>query len=906
MPNTASPPGRNGGRHNGATAPSPAVAPLGITRIWALRAVGHYAPLGITRRWAVASLLPCAVWEFAPFASFLVSPARGDIHMFGPVPADLRELLQISLGAAYTLERELGGGGMARVFVANEARLGRRVVIKVLNPDVAAAVSAERFEREMRVAARLQDPRIVPVLSAGDASGVPYYTMPFVDGESLRARMSRGRVSVAEGVAILRDIALALEHAHGSGVVHRDIKPENVLLSGGSRGATPGEFDERVATAVVTDFGIAKALAVATLGDGLGPREDELGRGTLTQAGISLGTPAYMAPEQALGDARVDARADIYAWGVVAHELLTGQHPFGARASLQSMVAAHLSEVAPPVAERAPDVPPALANLVDRALRKDPADRPPNAGELVRVLNELGVSGTLSDQSRRPATISRRLVGIGGIVAAVVAAVAALWWMRADSGTTDSAAAKSVRSIAVLPFIDARSDSGTAYLGSGMADALATTLAKLPQLRVVANRSAVTGGRTIDAKEAGEALKVDAVLEGSVTRLGDRLRIRAHLVRVADGTILWGDTYDRTASNMFELEDEVTGTIARELRGSLATERGASGSDLLRGTSDQEAYDLYLRGRYAWSKRGEQGLRTAIDLFNAALKRDPEFARAHAGLAMAWVVMPVFTTSVSADSALAMAQQSGNRALALDSSLADAHLAIAYALKMKWRWEEAERHFRTATALAPDDATAHHWYGVHLYAMGDVARSADELRRARELDPFGTTAAIDGANALYGARRFDEARAEVRRGLVLDSTRSDGWFMQGLIQLGQGRPDSAVTSFENARRFGTAFDMRAYLSVAHRRLGRAREADAEYAELPRDYANGRVSPYDMALAAVAAADSAKALAAIERMVDRRDIFATEVSFPCDPLFDALRSNPRFEQLLARGGMRCRR
>src|SRR5688572_25431495 len=381
--------------------------------------------------------------------------------MFGSVSADLREQLQASLGAGYTLERELGGGGMARVFVANEARLGRRIVIKVLNPDVAAAVSAERFEREMRVTARLQDPRIVPVLSAGDANGIPYYTMPFVEGESLRARMSRGRVGVAEGVAILRDIALALEHAHASGVVHRDIKPENVLLAGGvPRGASTDGVDGRVATAVVTDFGIAKALAVATVGDGQGPVPDNasgLSVAALTQAGLSLGTPAYMAPEQALGGAGVDGRADIYAWGVVAYELLTGQHPFAARTSAQSMVAAHLSEVAPPVAARAADVPSALADLVDRALGKDPADRPPNAGELVRILNNIVASGSRLGHTRRgPGTPSRRWAGVVAVAVGVAAAVAGVWWTRAIARAAPSAAARSVRSIAVLPFIDAR------------------------------------------------------------------------------------------------------------------------------------------------------------------------------------------------------------------------------------------------------------------------------------------------------------------------------------------------------------------------------------------------------------------------------------------------------------------
>jgi serine/threonine-protein kinase len=437
-----------------------------------------------------------------------------------------------------------------------------------------------------------------------------------------------------------------------------------------------------------------------------------------------------------------------------------------------------------------------------------------------------------------------------------------------------------------------------------MADALATALSKLPELRVVVNHSSVRAGRTVDARDVGKALNVESVLEASVTRLEDRLRIRAHLIRVADGTILWGETYDRTASNMFELEDEVTGTIARELRGSLAGEHGLAGAALLRGTNDLKAYDLYQQGREAWRKRGAS-LRTAIELFNAALALDPGFARAHAGLAMTWVIMPMFDSSVGADSAFTKAQQSANRALALDSSIADAHLAIANAHKMKWRWEEAEPHFRTALRLAPEDATVHHWYGVQLYAIGKLTQSIDEFRRARMNGPFETTVALDGAIALYSARRYDDARAEVIRGLALDGTRPDLVWFQGLIQLAQGRADSALRSFETARGMAIGFtDIRAYLSVAHRRLGRVREADAEYGALRRDYAAGRTSPWDLAVAAAGAGDSATALAAVERMVERRDLLASELSPPCDPLFDPLRSNPRFERLLASAGMRC--
>jgi eukaryotic-like serine/threonine-protein kinase len=272
---------------------------------------------------------------------------RGRRHLppIRPVPDAFRDRLQTTLGTAYTLERELGGGGMSRLFVAREEALGRDVVVKVLAPQLAEGLSAERFTREVRLAAALQEPHIVPVLAAGTtAEGLPYYTMPYVRGESLRARLRQGSVLLGEAIGILRDVAMALDYAHTRGIVHRDIKPENVLLSG--------------RTAVVTDFGIAKALQASKTAAPDGPA----GASTLTQAGSSLGTPAYMAPEQAAGDPQVDARADLYAWGVIAYELLAGRHPFAGKATTHELVAAHLAEAPRPVREIASGVPPALAH----------------------------------------------------------------------------------------------------------------------------------------------------------------------------------------------------------------------------------------------------------------------------------------------------------------------------------------------------------------------------------------------------------------------------------------------------------------------------------------------------------------------------------------------------------------
>jgi serine/threonine-protein kinase len=607
-----------------------------------------------------------------------------------------------------------------------------------------------------------------------------------------------------------------------------------------------------------------------------------------------------MSPEQALGDT-VDHRGDIYSWGVVAYELLAGEHPFGHRATGQAIVAAHIGELPAPLETKVSGIPGQLAELVERALSKDPSRRPPNASALLSALDVAasGVSGSVS--VKRPPML--RKATLAGALLAVAAIIVFVFLQPSREAPGD---ASTVRSIAVMPFADMGGDTTAAYLGDGMTEALTTTLAKLPDLRLVAPRTASVSGKRIDVRDAGKALKVDAVLEGTVQRQQGQLRIRAHLIRVSDGEVIWGESYDRQAGNMFQLEDDVTATIASALRGTLSGGRASLTSGSPRGTQDLEAYDLYLKGRYAWSKRGERSLRNAIELFDQAIARDPSFARAHAGRAMAYVVLPIFASSVDAAPSFAAAIQSANRALTLDSSLADAHLAVAYAHKMRWQWEEAERHFRAAVALAPDDAVIHHWYGVYLYAVGEAQRSAAELERAIALDPFSAAARTDGAWALYFARRLEEAGKEIHRALVMDTTKNDTWYEIGVIQLAQGYPDSAMRSLNTARKLGIVFDVRPYFSVAFRAIARMNEADSVYAELRRDYAAGHLAGYDLAVAAAAAGDRATALAAMRRVVEERNFLVTELSLPCDPLLNALRSDPQFQQLLAIAGLKpCR-
>ncbi|HEY5086677.1 MAG TPA: serine/threonine-protein kinase, partial [Gemmatimonadaceae bacterium] len=512
---------------------------------------------------------------------------------------DIREQLQATLGSGYSIERELGGGGMSRVFVARDETLGRDIVVKVIAPENAEGLSAERFAREVKLAARLQQANIVPVHAAGTSGNLPYYTMPFVRGESLRARLVTGAaIGVPEAVNILRDVARALAYAHTEGVVHRDIKPENILLSGGA--------------AVVTDFGIAKALVAS--------RTIDSGSITgITQAGVSLGTPAYMAPEQALGDPGTDQRADIYAWGVVAWELLGGAHPFAGRSTMQALITAHVTEQPPSLSERRPAVPEALSALVMRCLEKNPENRPASATELLAAVESVNTSrDVVVPQTPRP---QRRMKWIAGAVL-LVGLIAAMVFQFAHR------AAPAGESLAVLPFATAGGDTANSYLGEGLAEQVRSTLALVPGLRLAGRSSSARfAGKGDTPQEVGAALKVSSVLDGTVQRQGDQLRVTAELSNTSDGTVVWHESYVRPAKDIFAVQDDIARAIAGRLQVTLSG--AGTGSIATSGTRDPTAYDLYLKGMYLYRRRGP-GIAEAISTLEAATSQDSTFARAWA------------------------------------------------------------------------------------------------------------------------------------------------------------------------------------------------------------------------------------------------------------------------------------
>ena len=471
---------------------------------------------------------------------------------------DLSAALQAHLGSAYTIERELGGGGMSRVFVAQDLRLGRRVAIKLLLPSLAASVSVERFQREIMLAAGLQHPHIVPVLHAGELDQLPYFVMPFIPGESLRVRLMRGPLSVRETVSVMKDVARALAYAHAHGVVHRDVKPDNVLLAAG--------------TAVVTDFGVAKAITASREPGGHGPSR------TITGIGFSLGTPAYMAPEQAAADPSVDHRADLYAFGVVAYEMLVGAPPFHGRTA-QALLTAQLSEPPPPLAARRYDVPAGLADLIMKCLEKEPARRPKSAADVARALESPEVvSGAFAVPAGAARRHPRRLAMLGvGVTVLVLAAAAVLRSRVGGAGSAAPAAAPPSaavlgRSLAVLPLAAAGGTPREAGIAAGVTSELTSALTRVPGLRV-ASQTAVAGVQrgSPALAQVGDDLGVSMLLEGSVQSVGEQLRVTVRLVSVANDSTVWVDRFEGPIANAFLVQDAVTraavAALAARVRG---------------------------------------------------------------------------------------------------------------------------------------------------------------------------------------------------------------------------------------------------------------------------------------------------------------------------------------------------
>jgi serine/threonine-protein kinase len=680
----------------------------------------------------------------------------------------IAEALAAGIADRYRVERPLGAGGMAVVYQATDLRHERAVAIKVLRPDLATSIGPERFLREIRIAARLQHPHILGLIDSGEIPTTPgqppllYYVMPLVEGESLRDRLDRDRsLPIPQSIRLLREIADALAKAHRSGIVHRDIKPDNVLLADGH--------------AFVADFGVARAVRDATA------------TGTQTALGVAVGTPAYMAPEQVAADPNVDHRADIYALGVVGYEMLAGRLPFLADAPHQ-LLAAHITTPPEPLAPLRPDAPKILVDAVMRCLAKNPSERFQTADELLARL-ELLTTGTGETGALRQDYPRRRAVAVG-MIAAVMAALSGALYLALSRGNGAAPRDGDFASLAVLPLVNLSRDSSSEYFSDGITEEILSTVSRIPGVRVAARTSAFAfKGKAVPAPELAKQLHVRHLLEGSVERSGDAVRVRARLVDGPRDTEIWNQRFDHSASDLFALQDSVAGAVARALTSTIGAGQAIPGAGR---TTDPDAYDDYLRGiRALRARTGPAELEEAVRWFDRAVARDSGFARAWAGLASAWTLMPDYGARPAAV-AIPEARRAIARALALDSANGEVLAAQGYLLRSyDHDWRGAEQAFREALALDPNAATTWQWLGETLDGIGRYPGADSAFARALTLDPMSPVVMLARGSHFLAAGDIARGREELARAMALQPGFWPASVQVWLLDVAEGKLEQA-------------------------------------------------------------------------------------------------------------------
>jgi eukaryotic-like serine/threonine-protein kinase len=714
-----------------------------------------------------------------------------------PSPEHFLASLTEALRDRYSIKGEIGRGGMARVYLARDARHERDVAIKVLDPELSSVLGSERFLREIRLTAQLTHPNVIPLLDSGQAGDLLYYVTPFAPGETLRARLARDhQLPVRDALRIAREIADALDAAHRLGIVHRDIKPENILLIAGH--------------AVVCDFGIARALSAAA-------------NHALTATGVSLGTPAYMAPEQVLAQADLDGRADIYALGCVLYEMLAGDPPFTG-SNAQRIMAQHATSAVPSVRLARPAVSESIDRLLNRALQKTPVDRYATASELRDALDAMLETGDTKT------TRGRTWRAAAAVAVIAVGAVSGLWYRSRHPSSDVSARDRdpTASRVAVLPMANLSPDPDDRYFADGMTEQLISTLSSIAGLRVIARSSILSyAGTRKTAAEIGRELHVGHIVESSCRKIGNELHVTVRLVDAASDEQRWNEDYDReaTLTNILAIQREISTVVAQKLRVRLMPADSARVAK--RPTENLEAYGLYVRAQVMRHDRvNSLALRATLDTSGEMLQRaialDSSFAEAHTALAQTYIAR-LFQFEPNSD-LRQRAQAEIAKAIALDPQLAEAYAArgdLEFTRETGWQLEAAMRDYRRAVALEPNSADIHAAYGTLLFHVGllDVARR--ELELTMLLDPANRFVPPRISRVMWYGRQYDSALARMNRGL--------GFPEEHALVLGYvGRPASGLDTLDHAAPTGRSeFDNRAARAVLLARLGRTADAEKE-------------------------------------------------------------------------------
>ena len=787
-----------------------------------------------------------------------------------------------SLGP-FKIVAQLGSGGMGEVYLAEDSRLGRKVALKVL-PEYFSSDRdrVERFKQEAKAASALNHPNVATIYEIGEADGISYIAMEYVEGETLDSKISGRPLGSTEIVDIAAQVADALDEAHARGITHRDIKSANIMVTARSQ-------------AKVLDFGLAKIRLPR-----LENLSSEVATEKLTAPGIVMGTVNYMSPEQALGKG-VDHRTDIFSFGVVMYEMATGRLPFSAATATETIE--RITHAQPEAIARFNyDVSAELERIIRKCLEKDRERRYQSARELLVDLKNLkrdsdaGAAPKAGAVTRQQNDMWRWTLIAVAILLAVVVGV---YLVARDNRGMERVALAPVKSIAVLPFKPLVAGSRDESLEMGMADTLIARLSNISEINV-RPISAVRkyAGIEQDALAAGREQRVDAVLDGQIQKSGDAIRVTVRLIRVEDGGPIWASQFDEKMTNIFRVQDSISERVA----GALALRMTSPEQERLKKpyTENTQAYELYLKGRYHLTRLTDDGFLKGLEFFQQVIEKDPNFALAYVGVADAYNDLGGFNVRPPRE-VYPKAKSAALMALKLDDTLARAHTALATAnMAFDWDWSGAEREFKRAIEINPSDSDTHYQYGYYWACVGKFDEALAEIRRAQELDPVSLVKITGVAQVLLMARRYDESIEQCRRALDMDPNLGFAHWLLGLAYMYKGSYEPAILALQKSIPLSAdSPDEPATLAHAYALSGKRTEARKILEELKLQAKRSYISPGTMADLYGLLGDKDQAFALLEKAYNERDNMV--VLLKVDPYFDPLRSDPRFTDLVRRVG-----